>query len=162
MRPTSTATLTAPTATGDRARARTATPALVWLSWALAAAAAVQLATNPLYVTLVVAIAALVVQSHANRGPLGSAFPVLIVAGIAFAGIRLVLTAATTHGTGDVLFTAGSPSAARSRRPSSREPPQRVGRSSASSRRSPPSTPSCPTTSSCKQRLGPSTSSGSR
>lgn len=80
-------------------------PALVWLLWALAAATAVQLAPNPLYVALVVAISALVVEGHAVEGPLRGAFPVVLLAGIAFALLRLVLTTLTTHGTGDVLFT---------------------------------------------------------
>lgn len=79
-------------------------PALVWLLWALAAAASVQLAPNPLYVALVIAISALVVEAHAVEGPLRGAFPVLLLAGLAFAGLRLVLTVATTHGTGDILF----------------------------------------------------------
>jgi energy-coupling factor transport system permease protein len=80
-------------------------PALVWLLWALAAATSVQLAPNPLYVTLVIAISALVVEGHAVEGPLRGAFPVLLLAGVAFAALRLVLTALTTHGTGDVLFS---------------------------------------------------------
>jgi energy-coupling factor transport system permease protein len=80
-------------------------PALVWLLWALAAATSVQLAPNPLYVALVIAISALVVEGHAVEGPLRGAFPVLLLAGLAFATLRLVLTAATTHGGGDVLFT---------------------------------------------------------
>ena len=78
-------------------------PALVWLAWALAAAASVQLAPNPLYVTLVIAISALVVEGHAADGPLRGAFPVVLLAGLAFASLRLVLTVATTHGTGGVL-----------------------------------------------------------
>lgn len=79
-------------------------PALVWLLWALAAAASVQLAPNPLYVALVVVISALVVEAHAAEGPLAGAFPVLVLAGVAFALLRLVLTVATTHGGTDVLF----------------------------------------------------------
>ena len=79
-------------------------PALVWLLWALAAAASVQLAPNPLYVALVVVISALVVEAHAAEGPLAGAFPVLVLAGVAFALLRLVLTVATTHAGTDVLF----------------------------------------------------------
>ena len=79
-------------------------PALVWLLWALAAAASVQLAPNPLYVALVVVISALVVEAHATEGPLAGAFPVLVLAGVAFGLLRLVLTVATTHGGTDVLF----------------------------------------------------------
>ena len=88
-----------------RAYDRRGAPAVVWLLWALAAAAAVQLAPNPLYVTAVIATAALVVQAHAADGPLASAFPVLLAVGVVFAGVRLVLTTLTAHGTGDVLFT---------------------------------------------------------
>jgi energy-coupling factor transport system permease protein len=79
-------------------------PALVWLLWALAAAASVQLAPNPLYVGLVIVISALVVEAHASEGPLAGAFPVLVLAGVAFAVLRLVLTIATTHAGTDVLF----------------------------------------------------------
>lgn len=75
-------------------------PALVWLLWALAAAASVQLAPNPGYVAVVVAVSALVVEGHAVDGPLRGAFPVLLLAGLAFAALRVVLTVATTHGTG--------------------------------------------------------------
>ena len=79
-------------------------PALVWLLWALAATASVQLAPNPLYVALVIVISALVVEAHATEGPLAGAFPVLVLAGLAFAVLRIVLTVATTHAGADVLF----------------------------------------------------------
>jgi len=84
---------------------RTRVPALVWLLWAVAAAASVQLAPNPLYVTVVIAIAALVVESHGAGGPLGRAFPVLVGAGVAFGGLRLVLTALTSHPGGSQFFS---------------------------------------------------------
>ena len=73
-------------------------PALVWLLWAVAAAASVQLAPNPLYVALVIAITAVVVEAHADDGPLAGAYPVILTAGIVFALLRVVLTVATTHG----------------------------------------------------------------
>lgn len=79
-------------------------PAVVWLAWAVAAAASIQLAPNPLYVSVVVAVAALVVEGHARDGPLASAFPLLVGAGIFFALLRVVLTVLTTHGSGRVLF----------------------------------------------------------
>lgn len=79
-------------------------PAVVWLLWAVAAAAAVQLAPNPLYVTLVIAISALVVEAHAREGPLADAFGVVLLVGLVFAGIRVVLTVATTHTGDDALF----------------------------------------------------------
>lgn len=85
-------------------RATGSLPALVWLSWALAAAAAIQLAPNPLYVAVVIAISLAAVQTASRRGPLRGAFPLVIGAGVVFAAVRLVLNALTTHGVGDVLF----------------------------------------------------------
>jgi energy-coupling factor transport system permease protein len=76
----------------------------VWLVWALAAGACVQLAPSPVYVALVVAIAALAVSAHARPGPYARAFPVLVGVGVFFAVVRMVLTVATTHGLGSVLF----------------------------------------------------------
>ena len=78
----------------------------MWLLWAVAAAATVQLAPNPLYVALVIAITALVVEAHADDGPLAGAFPVILTAGLVFAALRVVLTVATTHGgaADEVLF----------------------------------------------------------
>ena len=59
---------------------RTTSPlhALTWLVWAAAAAACVQLAPNPLYVALVLAIAALVVSTHRLDTQLARAFPLLV------------------------------------------------------------------------------------
>jgi energy-coupling factor transport system permease protein len=86
-------------------RARTTWHAGVWLAWALAAAACVQLAPNPLYVALVIGIASVAVSLHAQPGPYARAFPLLLAVGTLFAVVRMVLTVATTHGVGDVLFT---------------------------------------------------------
>ncbi len=77
----------------------------VWLVWALSAAAAVQLAPSPLYVALVIGIAALAVGAHARPGPYTRAFPLLVGVGVFFAVVRMLLTAITTHGFGHVLFT---------------------------------------------------------
>ena len=77
----------------------------VWLVWALAAAAVVSLAPSPVYVALVIGIAALAVAVHARPGPYARAFPLLVGVGVFFAVVRMLLTAATTHGVGDVLFT---------------------------------------------------------
>ena len=83
--------------------------ALAWLIWALAAAISLQLAPNPLYVAVVIGIAALVVQVHGSDGPFARAFPVLLTLGVVFMVIRVALTAATTHtGIGTVLFTTPS------------------------------------------------------
>lgn len=77
----------------------------VWMVWALAAAASVQLAPSPLYVALVIGVAALAVSLHARPGPYARAFPLLVGVGVFFAVARMLLTALTTHGVGDVLFT---------------------------------------------------------
>lgn len=77
----------------------------VWLVWALAAAGCVELAPNPVYVALVIGIASVVVSIHARPGPYARAFPLLLAVGAFFAVVRMVLTVATTHGVGDVLFT---------------------------------------------------------
>jgi energy-coupling factor transport system permease protein len=81
-------------------------PAVVWLTWALSAAACVQLATSPVYVALVIGVAALVVSVHGLDTPFSRTFPTLLAVGIAFALLRMVLTVATTHGgPGATLFT---------------------------------------------------------
>ncbi|HUF83099.1 MAG TPA: hypothetical protein VMQ81_00760 [Acidimicrobiia bacterium] len=80
--------------------------AVAWLAWAVAASAAVQLAPSPLYVALVIGVAALVVEVHALDSPFARAFPVLITVAVVFAFVRVALTAATTHSSaGPVLFT---------------------------------------------------------
>lgn len=84
-------------------RDRHALHAATWAWWALAGLVTVQLAPNPAYVAIVVAVAALVVETHAREGPLGRAFPVLVAAGVVFALLRVVLTALTFHGDGAVL-----------------------------------------------------------
>ena len=77
----------------------------VWLVWALAAAACIELAPSPVYVALVIGIASLAVSIHAQPGPYARAFPILLSVGILFAVVRMLLTVATTHGVGDILFT---------------------------------------------------------
>jgi energy-coupling factor transport system permease protein len=77
----------------------------VWLVWALAAAACIELAPNPIYVALVIGIASVAVSIHARPGPYARAFPILLAVGVLFAVVRMVLTVATTHGVGDILFT---------------------------------------------------------
>ena len=108
---TGTATADATVAPVRSSSTPTSTPtwhAGVWLVWALAAGACVQLAPSPVYVALVIAIAALAVSAHARPGPYARAFPVLVGVGIFFAVVRMLLTVATTHGLGDVLFTTPS------------------------------------------------------
>ena len=80
--------------------------ALTWLAWALAAAATVQLAPSPVYVAVVIGVAALMVEVYARPGPLARAFPTLVTVGVVFALVRVLLTAATTHGgAGPVIVT---------------------------------------------------------
>lgn len=80
--------------------------AVAWLVWALAAAASLELAPSPVYVGLVVAVAVLVVSVHGRDTPVARAsFSVLVVFGVLFAGVRILLTALTTHTGTDVLFT---------------------------------------------------------
>jgi energy-coupling factor transport system permease protein len=76
-----------------------------WLGWALAGAAAVQLAPSPVYVALVVGIAWLVVEVHAEDGPYRRAFPALVALGVVFSLVRVVLAALTTHNGIDVWAT---------------------------------------------------------
>lgn len=77
--------------------------ALTWAWWALACLLVIQAAPSPTYVALVIAIAALVVESHRSDGPLGRAFPILVSAAAVFALLRVALTALTTHPGGTVL-----------------------------------------------------------
>lgn len=82
--------------------------AVTWLVWALAAAVAVQIAPNPFYVAVVIAAATAVVWSFAPVSPLARAYPILLGLGATFALLRVVLTALTTRGSGDALFTLPS------------------------------------------------------
>ena len=77
----------------------------VWLVWALAAAACIELAPSPVYVALVIGIASVAVSIHVRPGPYARAFPLLLAVGTFFAVVRMLLTVATTHGVGNVLFT---------------------------------------------------------
>ncbi|MFM7271703.1 MAG: energy-coupling factor transporter transmembrane component T [Actinomycetes bacterium] len=79
--------------------------AVAWLGWALAAATAVQLAPSPVYVVVVIAICALLVETHAAPGPYRRAFPALLALGVAFSLVRVLLAALTTHVGTRVLFT---------------------------------------------------------
>jgi energy-coupling factor transport system permease protein len=81
---------------------RTTSPlhAVTWALWAVAAAACVQLAPSPVYVTLVIGIALLVVTAHRLDTTLARAFPLLLGLGVTFAVIRVVLTALTSHDPG--------------------------------------------------------------
>ncbi|MEX2267868.1 MAG: hypothetical protein WEA75_04205 [Acidimicrobiia bacterium] len=82
--------------------------AVTWLCWALAGTTAIQLADNPLYVLVVIGVAWVVVSAHGREGPFARAFPWLVGVAAGFGVLRVVLTAATTHGGSDVLFTTPS------------------------------------------------------
>ncbi len=82
--------------------------AVTWLCWALAGTTAIQLAPNPLYVLVVIGVAWVVVSAHGLGGPFARAFPWLVAMATAFGILRVVLTALTTHGGSDVLFTTPS------------------------------------------------------
>jgi energy-coupling factor transport system permease protein len=106
---TQTAAPTSPSTTAARGgfptRARATWHAGVWLVWAMAAAACIELAPNPVYVALVIGVAALAVSIHARPGPYARAFPLLVGIGVLFALVRTLLTVATTHANTDILFT---------------------------------------------------------
>jgi energy-coupling factor transport system permease protein len=82
--------------------------ALTWLVWAVAATATLQIAPSPIYVALVIAIATLVVTVYGLDTPYARAYPLLVGAAVFFAILRVLLTALTTHGGPDVLFTLPS------------------------------------------------------
>ncbi len=70
----------------------------------LAAAACVQLGPSPVYVTVVILVAVLVVEVHGRRSALARAFPFMVMLASAFGLVRVLITALTTHGTGDVVL----------------------------------------------------------
>lgn len=76
-----------------------------WLVWAIAATASLQIAPSPVYVALVIAVATLVVSVYGLDSPYARAYPVLVGLAAVFAALRVALTALTTHGGPDVLFT---------------------------------------------------------
>ncbi len=82
--------------------------AITWSVWALASAGCIQLAPSPVYTVIVVAIAWLMVSTHGLDLPFARAFGLLVGIAAFFAVFRVVLTAATTHGSEDLLFTTPS------------------------------------------------------
>lgn len=79
--------------------------AAAWLAWAVSAMAAVQVTEGAVPRLLLLGIAAVVVEARAARGPLRSAFTVLVAFAGVFALVRAVLTTMTTHPVGEeVLF----------------------------------------------------------
>lgn len=83
--------------------------AVTWAVWAVSAAACVELAPNPVYVVVVGAVAFAVASVHGRDDPVArSSFPLLLAVAGAFGLLRVVLTALTTHGGGDPVFTTPS------------------------------------------------------
>src|SRR5688500_3211144 len=76
---------------------------VVWLVWAVSAVAALQLASGPFTVLLVIGVSTLLVETCAEHRGLAKAFPILVGAAAAFSLLRVALTALTTHGGADVL-----------------------------------------------------------
>ena len=79
--------------------------AVTWLLWAVAAVLTIQVAPNPFYVALVIAVAAVVVEAHGRPTAIRRAFPTLVALGVIFGVLRVFLTAVTTEATGPVAFT---------------------------------------------------------
>ncbi|MDZ7732434.1 MAG: ATP-binding cassette domain-containing protein [Acidimicrobiia bacterium] len=79
--------------------------AVTWLVWAVAAGICIQLAPNPAYVLVTIAVAWVVVEAHNAGGVLARAFPVLLAVGATFGAVKVVLTVLTVHGGPGVLIT---------------------------------------------------------
>ena len=70
---------------------------LTWLLWAVAVAASIQLAPNPFYVAIAIAVVALVTETHRHESRIARALPVLLAVGITFSALRVLLVLLTTH-----------------------------------------------------------------
>ena len=79
--------------------------AATWAIWAVAAAVSIELAPSPVYVALIIGVAALVVSVHKIDTPLARAFPILVTVAVIFGLLRVLLTGLTTHGGTPVLFS---------------------------------------------------------
>lgn len=87
---------------------RSAWPAQVWLAWAISAAAVIQLAPSPVYVALVIGISWLIAELFGRASSMALAYPVILTIGAALALVRVVIAAATAHGSGSTIFTTPS------------------------------------------------------
>lgn len=87
---------------------RSALHAWTWTVWVACAALCIQLAPNPVYVAAVIATSLAVVAAQAGDRPLRRMVPVVIGVAAVFVGVRVVLMALTTHGTGTELFRVPS------------------------------------------------------
>lgn len=89
----------------ERLASRDTVHAAVWLTWAASGMLAVQVTDGAVPRLLLLGIAAVVVEARAARGPLRSAFTVLVAFAGFFALVRAALTVMTTHPVGEeVLF----------------------------------------------------------
>lgn len=78
--------------------------AWAWTAWVVSAALCIQLAPSPVYVAVVIAVSLAVVAVHGGDRPLRRTVPIVVGVAVLFVGVRIVLMALTTHGTGAVLF----------------------------------------------------------
>ncbi|RIK07002.1 MAG: hypothetical protein DCC49_10775 [Acidobacteria bacterium] len=87
---------------------RSTWPAQVWLAWAVSAAAVIQLAPSPVYVALVIALSWLIAELFGRQSGMALAYPVILTIGASLALVRVLIAAATAHGSGAVIFTTPS------------------------------------------------------
>lgn len=87
---------------------RSAWPAPVWLAWAVSAAAVIQIAPSPVYVVLVIAFSWLIAELFGRGSGMAPAYPVILGVGAALALFRVVISAATAHGSSSTIFTTPS------------------------------------------------------
>jgi energy-coupling factor transport system permease protein len=78
---------------------------VTWLIWAVAVAASIQIAPNPFYVALAIAVVALVTETHRHETRIARALPVLLLVGVTFSLLRVVLLLLTTHVGGTAFVT---------------------------------------------------------
>jgi len=78
---------------------------VTWLLWAVAAAVSLQLAPNPLYVTVVLAAVVLVFETHRVASRTSRAFGLLLGVAVAFSLLRVGLIVATTHTGGSAIVS---------------------------------------------------------
>ncbi len=73
--------------------------------WAIGAAVCVHIAANPVYTTIVLLVAVIIVEVHRSATLVAKAFPIIVFISAIFALLRVALTALTTHGVGRAWFT---------------------------------------------------------
>ena len=74
----------------------------------MSALVCLQIAPNPLYVVVVVALSFLMVEVHGGRSPLARAFPALVVLSLVFVVVKVTINGLTVHAGGPGLLTLPS------------------------------------------------------